>query len=92
MIAYLLRHYIFTISVLRDSNKIQLTTQSSLYQLTVSILIPAFNEEKVIERLLQRITTFTYPKDKLQVIVIDDFSSDKTDTIADNYKNKYSFV
>jgi cellulose synthase/poly-beta-1,6-N-acetylglucosamine synthase-like glycosyltransferase len=58
----------------------------------VSILIPAFNEEKVIDRLLQRIATFTYPKDKLQVIVIDDSSSDKTGEIADNYKNKYSFI
>ncbi len=92
IIAYLLRHYIFTISVLRDSNKIQLAALSSSYQPTVSILIPAFNEEKVIERLLQRIANFTYPKDKLQTIVIDDFSSDKTGTIADNYKNKYSFI
>ena len=92
MIAYLLRHYIFTISVLRDSKKIRLIEPPSTYQPTVSILIPAFNEERVIGRLLQRIANFTYPKDKLQVIVIDDASSDQTGIIADNYKNKYHFI
>ena len=70
MISYLFRHYIFTISVLRSLKKSHFERQTSLYQPTVSILIPASNEEKVIGRLLQRITNFTYPKEKLQVIVI----------------------
>jgi len=47
------------------------------FEPTVSILIPAFNEEKVIGRLIQRITNFTYPKNKLQVIVINDASMTK---------------
>ena len=55
------------------------------YQPTVSILIPARNEERVIGRILQRITELTYPKDKLQVIVIDDCSSDATGEIAESY-------
>lgn len=42
--------------------------------------------------MLQRITNFTYPKDKLQVIVINDASSDQTGKIADDYKSKYPFI
>ena len=58
----------------------------------VSILIPAFNEEKVIKRLLSRIANLSYSKEKLQVIVIDDASSDQTGKIADEYKSKYGFI
>jgi cellulose synthase/poly-beta-1,6-N-acetylglucosamine synthase-like glycosyltransferase len=94
MLAYLVRHYIFTITVLREANKTEKpeSAEVSAFEPTVSILIPARNEEKVIGRLLERITELTYPKDKLQVIVIDDASSDKTGAIADDYKNKYSFI
>lgn len=92
MIAYLFRHYIFTISVLRALKKSHIERQASSFLPNVSILIPASNEEKVIGRLLQRITNFTYPKEKLQVIVIDDASNDQTGEIADDYKNMYPFV
>ena len=94
MLAYLVRHYIFTITVLRGANKDKehRGSEASAFEPTVSILIPARNEERVIERLLERITELTYPKDKLQVIVVDDASSDKTGAIADDYENKYSFI
>lgn len=62
------------------------------YQPTVSILIPARNEERVIGRILQRITELTYPKDKLQVIVIDDCSSDATGEIAESYAKNYKYI
>ena len=92
--AYLVRHYVFTITVLRgaNKNKISVAIETSAFEPTVTLLIPAHNEEKVIGRLLQRITELTYPKDKLQVIVINDASSDQTGAIADDYKNKYPFI
>ena len=89
MIAYLIRHYIFTITVLRGTRKNRTATfqQNAPHQPTVSILVPARNEEKVIERILQRMTELTYPKDKLQVIVVDDGSTDATPSIAQHYSN-----
>ena len=92
--AYLVRHYIFTITVLRGANKNKKppVTEASTFEPTVTILIPAHNEEKVIGRLLQRVTELTYPKNKLQVIVINDASSDQTGAIAEDYKNKYPFI
>ncbi len=54
----------------------------------VSIIIPAFNEEKVIERLLKSIKEQSYTN--IEIIVIDDGSSDKTVEIAKKYtKNVY---
>jgi len=93
MIVYLVRHYIFTLTVLRRAKQTKRSTPLQTdYEPMVSVLIPARNEEKVIERLLQRMTELTYPKDKLQVIVIDDASSDSTGRIAEEYSSRYGFI
>ena len=59
---------------------------------TVSILIPAHNEEVVIENTLKSMIQLNYPKDKLEVIVINDNSSDRTGEIVDEYTKKYSYI
>jgi len=94
MIAYLIRHYIFTLIVLKNAQKQKTTAllENSQYQPTVSILIPARNEERVIGRLLQRMTELTYPKEKLQIIVIDDASTDETREIAEQYSKTHSCI
>ena len=94
MITYLVRHYIFTLTVLKDAQKHKKTATggNATYQPTVSILIPARNEEKVIGRLLQRMTELTYPKDKLQIIVVDDASTDNTGIIAEQYSNTQNYI
>jgi cellulose synthase/poly-beta-1,6-N-acetylglucosamine synthase-like glycosyltransferase/spore germination protein YaaH/peptidoglycan/xylan/chitin deacetylase (PgdA/CDA1 family) len=50
------------------------------YKPNVAILIPAYNEEKVIERTIRAALGSHYPK--LRVIVIDDGSTDRTLEIA----------
>ncbi|AFS79099.1 glycosyl transferase domain-containing protein, family 2 [Gottschalkia acidurici 9a] len=44
----------------------------------VTILIPCFNEEEWIQRTILSCINQDYPIDKLEVIVIDDFSTDKS--------------
>jgi len=50
------------------------------YRPIVAVLIPAYNEEKVIERTIRSALNSTYPN--LRVIVIDDGSKDKTLEVA----------
>lgn len=59
---------------------------------TVSILIPAYNEEVVIEKTILSMLKLNYPRDKLEVIVINDHSSDRTGEIVNTYAKKYSFI
>ena len=93
MIAYLIRHYVFTLTVLRRTKKARANVAADAkYEPTVSILIPARDEEQVIGRLLQRMTELTYPRNKLQVITIDDASSDSTRQIAEEFSKRYSFI
>lgn len=55
---------------------------------TVSILISAYNEEAVIERKIQNILELDYPKEKLEVLIGDDGSADKTAEIVARYADK----
>jgi len=54
----------------------------------VSIIIPAFNEEKSIGRTIESILASDYPKNKFEIVVVDDGSKDKTYEIAKKYKSK----
>lgn len=91
--AYLARHYIFTLTALyREGEQTRHRPHDTVYQPNVSILIPARNEEKVVGRILQRMTELTYPKEKLEVIVIDDASTDRTGEIAEEFAKKYEYV
>ena len=92
MIAYLIRHYVFTLTVLKRTKKPVNIAANEKYEPTVSILIPAHNEEKVIGRLLQRMTKLTYPHSKLQVIAINDASADKTGDIVEEYSNRHPLI
>ncbi len=51
----------------------------------ISIAIPTYNEERFIKSCLESIYNQDYPKTKLQVIIIDNFSTDKTLDIAKKY-------
>ena len=55
---------------------------------TVSILISAYNEEAVIERKIQNILEIDYPKEKLEVLIGDDGSADKTAEIIARYADQ----
>ncbi|MCM3749009.1 glycosyltransferase [Paenibacillus pasadenensis] len=48
---------------------------------SVSVLIPAHNEEKVIGQTVSALMALDYPADKLEIIVINDNSSDATGDI-----------
>ncbi|MCT4564748.1 MAG: glycosyltransferase family 2 protein [Maledivibacter sp.] len=56
---------------------------------SVSILIPAHNEEKVIGKTVMSMLSLNYPEDKLEVIVINDNSSDNTGKILEEIKKTY---
>ena len=52
---------------------------------TISIVIPTFNEAKRIEACLRSIYEQDYPKKLLEVIVVDNYSTDETIEIVRNY-------
>lgn len=49
---------------------------------SITVCIPAFNEESVIEETILNKLSQDYPKDKVKIIVISDESEDQTDEIV----------
>jgi glycosyltransferase involved in cell wall biosynthesis len=58
----------------------------------VSVIIPCRNEEKFIGKCLDSIIANDYPKDKLEVLVMDGMSQDKTKDIIKRYCQEYPFI
>ena len=54
----------------------------------VSIIIPCRNEEKFISKCLDSIIANDYPKDKLEILVVDGMSEDRTREIIEKLKAK----
>jgi len=54
---------------------------------TVSIIVPAHNEAEVIDRCLNSVKSQEYPHDKLEIIVVDDGSTDDTADRVDGHVN-----
>jgi cellulose synthase/poly-beta-1,6-N-acetylglucosamine synthase-like glycosyltransferase len=54
---------------------------------SVTILIPAYNEEKGIEKTLKSCLNLNYPG-KLEIVVVNDASKDRTVEIVSSYKDK----
>jgi cellulose synthase/poly-beta-1,6-N-acetylglucosamine synthase-like glycosyltransferase len=49
---------------------------------TVAVIVTAYNEEASIGRRLENLLELDYPKDKLQIVVTSDASTDRTEEIA----------
>jgi len=57
---------------------------------SVSIIIPCRNEEKYIEKCLDSLIAQDFPKEKMEVLVIDGMSEDRTREIISNLKSQIS--
>jgi cellulose synthase/poly-beta-1,6-N-acetylglucosamine synthase-like glycosyltransferase len=53
---------------------------------TVVVVVTAYNEESVIARRLDNLFELDYPRDKLQIVVTSDASTDRTEAIALQYE------
>ncbi len=55
----------------------------------VSMLVPCFNEEKTLAGTIDSLLAMQYPKEKLEIVVIDDGSQDNTAAIAREYARRH---
>lgn len=80
LIFWMILVFIFFIRNFRRSKKAGI---SDIFN--VSVVIPVYNEEKNIERCIKSILSSEYPKDRIEVIVVDDGSTDNTVDIVKDF-------
>jgi cellulose synthase/poly-beta-1,6-N-acetylglucosamine synthase-like glycosyltransferase len=85
---YAARYYLFSFIALRirQSNKPHKPASSSDTDPFVSVLLPTYNEENVVDRLMKSCTSFNFPH--YEVVVIDDSTDESIDKLA-KWKNNH---
>jgi glycosyltransferase involved in cell wall biosynthesis len=58
----------------------------------VSIVIPCRNEEKFLSDCLDSILAQDYPKDQMEILVVDGISQDRTREIVESYIREHMFI
>lgn len=75
------------ISYLRSKKSITKKEQPKLDELPiVTVQLPVYNELYVVERLIECVCSFDYPKDKLEIQVLDDSNDESIEIIANKVK------
>ena len=54
----------------------------------ISIVVPAYNEERAIRRTIESLLALDYPADRRQILVVSDASTDGTDDVVRSYAEK----
>lgn len=58
----------------------------------LSVICPIYNEEKYIAKCIDSMLEQDYPKEDLEIILVDGMSTDKTRSIVEEYTSKYPFI
>jgi len=92
LLVYTVRHFTFTFNRIFGEQRLyyQDIVDSELDYVT--ILVPMHNEEKVARDVLTQLTQIDYPKDKFEVIPINDHSKDGTREILDEFAAQYPYI
>src|SRR5574344_22654 len=58
----------------------------------LSVIVPIYQEEKYIAKCIDSMLNQDYPKDDLEIMLVDGMSKDRTREIVATYTAKYPFI
>lgn len=77
--------YPFSLRVIGRLYKKRRLSKNYSHLPTVTVMVVAHNEEKVIEEKLNNIITLDYPQEKIEFLIASDNSTDKTNILVENF-------
>jgi cellulose synthase/poly-beta-1,6-N-acetylglucosamine synthase-like glycosyltransferase len=89
LLFYFFRHFIFTMNRAYRSQELLYLAIEDGQLPTVTILVPAHNEEKVITDALDSLLRQDYPQNLFTIIPVNDRSTDRTREIIDDFAARY---
>lgn len=89
VIVYTIRHYIFTLNRLFGRHRQPYVDIGTATWPRVAVFVPCHNEEKVIGHMLEALLGCDYPADRLQIIPVNDRSTDGTRGIVDQFAARF---
>jgi cellulose synthase/poly-beta-1,6-N-acetylglucosamine synthase-like glycosyltransferase len=92
MAFYIVRQFFFTMNRMIGEQKMYYQDIMDSDMPRVTVLVPMHNEELVALNVLERLLDADYPKEKLEVIPINDHSEDRTKEIVDKFSAEHPFI
>ncbi len=92
LMLYAIRHYWMGISRLKLSHPKDFNELVGFVMPNITVMVPMHNEEKVAADVLQALVDCDYDWTRLQIIAINDRSTDGTRAIIDEYAEKYKII
>ena len=77
---------VFILLFLKHKNDYLKTPSKIDWEPIISVVIPAHNESEYLRECLETVISVDYPREKLDIIVVDDGSTDNTYDIAKEYE------
>ncbi len=65
--------------------------RSTPYEPSLSVILPAYNEGKILDKKITNTIQLDYPKEKIEIIIVSDGSTDNTREIAEKYRGQIQF-
>jgi cellulose synthase/poly-beta-1,6-N-acetylglucosamine synthase-like glycosyltransferase len=84
-VVYMIRHWIFTFSRIYGKQRLSYSDVLDPDPPTISVLVPMHNEAAVAGRCLQSLLSSDYPSSKIEIVAIDDHSTDETPLILKRF-------
>jgi cellulose synthase/poly-beta-1,6-N-acetylglucosamine synthase-like glycosyltransferase len=92
MTIYAIRHYRFTLNRLLGRQRLYYQDILDSDLPTVTVLLPMHDEERVAPQSLDALLRCEYPRHLLEIIPIDDHSTDGTGAILDDYAVRHAEI
>ncbi|MGD9676946.1 MAG: glycosyltransferase family 2 protein [Vulcanibacillus sp.] len=92
MLVYAVRHFIFSYNRIFGRQRMYYNDIYDHELPFISVLIPMHNEEKVLQYVLDALLESDYDRNLLEIVPINDNSSDRTAELLNEYAKKYPFI
>jgi len=89
---YVIRHFLFAMNRMAGRQRLYYNDICTSNLKKISVLIPMHNEEQVLSFVLDSLLECDYDRDKMEIIPINDNSTDRTKELLDEYHRKYEFI
>lgn len=89
---YIIRHFIFAVIRMAGRQRLYYNDMHSSQMKSITVVIPMHNEELVLSYVLDSLLECDYDRDLLEIIPVNDNSTDGTKELLDAYHKKYEFI
>ncbi|MFK7899174.1 MAG: glycosyltransferase [Cyclobacteriaceae bacterium] len=82
----------YLLYVRKNNTSLPVIDPSVNYSPTVSIILACYNEDKILHKKLLSLLNTNYPKDKLEILIGSDASTDNTNKVIQSFAEKHNII